>query len=325
MGTTTTKLFLAAGVLIGTCALPTVSGCRSERGSDRTPSQRLLTAPVGARLTMAELHALGGVPRGWQFTPPVGDPEAGRRAFVEFGCYKCHRVAGETFPGNSEGGGAAGPDLTGMGAHHPPGYFAEAIVNPNAIVVDEPGYVSEDGSSKMPAYPDMTLAQLADLVAYLSSLKGVQDGEHAGHAEHAEHAHHRHAGAAAIDHDDQRHGEHAHQHLPPQGESRLSDSSSYLAQAFEVEDERIEDFYRWFDDKRFEQIPGLRSIETYASRERRNGRHVMLVLFGFEDDAALESFRRQQQSLPVGSFAHPVETFSFAAPPLYRALQMSHP
>ena len=36
-----------------------------------------------------------GTPQGWTFRLPEGDPKAGRRAFVDFECYKCHPVAGD--------------------------------------------------------------------------------------------------------------------------------------------------------------------------------------------------------------------------------------
>ena len=108
--------------------------------------------PRSVRITMEALHQLGGVPPGWTLSPPVGDAVRGRAVFERFGCHTCHGVQGETFPAPT----AAGPDLTGMGAHHPAAYFVESIVNPGAVLVDGPGYVSADGRSAMPAYPDMT-------------------------------------------------------------------------------------------------------------------------------------------------------------------------
>ena len=67
--------------------------------------------------------------------------------------------------------GGVGPDLTRMGAMHPPEYFAESIINPNAVLTEGPGYVGEDGRSKMPSYSEiLTIEQLIDLVAYLKSL-----------------------------------------------------------------------------------------------------------------------------------------------------------
>jgi mono/diheme cytochrome c family protein len=122
------------------------------------------------RMTMEALHASGGVPPGWRFTMLPGDPTAGRRVFVDFKCYACHAVKGEQFPLPPGETATAGPELTGMGGHHPVEYLAESVINPNAVLVDSPGFIGGDGRSIMPTYPDMTLGQLADVVAYLASL-----------------------------------------------------------------------------------------------------------------------------------------------------------
>lgn len=122
-------------------------------------------APV--TVTMEELHEQGGVPAGWSFTLPDGDAERGRRLFARLECFRCHEVTGESFPPPS----GAGPPLTGMGAHHPPGYLAESILNPNAVIVEGPGYLGPDGRSTMPDYPDsLSVSGLIDLVAYLRTL-----------------------------------------------------------------------------------------------------------------------------------------------------------
>ena len=119
------------------------------------------------RLTMEELHRQGGIPHGWIFQPAEGDPERGRGVFVRLECFRCHTVRGESFPPPSR----PGPDLSGMARHHPAGYLAESVINPNAVIVQEPGYTGPDGLSTMPDYRDsLTLAELDDLVAYLKSL-----------------------------------------------------------------------------------------------------------------------------------------------------------
>lgn len=121
-------------------------------------------API--HVTMAELHAAGGVPRGWSFTPPAGDAKRGRAVFARLECFACHKIAGEDFPAPTKGG----PDLTDVGEHHPAGYLTESIMNPNAIIVDGPGYTGPDGRSTMPSYGDvLSVSELADLVAYLES------------------------------------------------------------------------------------------------------------------------------------------------------------
>jgi hypothetical protein len=139
---------------------------------------------------MEELHRQGGVPQGWKFSFPKGDPKAGRDVFVKLECFQCHAVQGESFPHSSAPHSGVGPELTGMGAHHPAEYLAESILNPNAVVVTAPGYTDAAGLSIMPDYREsLTVAALIDLVAYLKSLGGepahdatdVRQAAHAGH------------------------------------------------------------------------------------------------------------------------------------------------
>jgi putative copper export protein len=123
-------------------------------------------APGPVHTTTEALHASGGVPRGWLFTPPAGDVARGRQVFARLQCYACHVVTGEGFPAPT----GAGPELSGMGAHHPAGYLVESILNPNAVIVDGPGYTGSDGRSTMPDYRDaLRVTDLIDLVAYLRS------------------------------------------------------------------------------------------------------------------------------------------------------------
>jgi hypothetical protein len=140
-----------------------------------TPPHEHPKAPV--RITMEELHKHGGVPPGWQFSFPDGDPKAGRQVFTKLECYKCHEVKREQFPHAPKQATDTGPELTGMGSHHPPEYFAESILNPNTVIVTGPGYTGPDGLSIMPDYREsLAVGELIDLVAYLKSLKG--DHEH---------------------------------------------------------------------------------------------------------------------------------------------------
>jgi len=70
--------------------------------------------------------------------------------------------------------GRPGPDLTSAGRHHP-GYLLESVMNPNAMIVDGPGYTDERGRSIMPDYREqLTLSELVDLVAYLKSLDAAR-------------------------------------------------------------------------------------------------------------------------------------------------------
>jgi putative copper export protein len=119
------------------------------------------------RVTMAELHAAGGVPSGWLLSPPPGDAARGREIFLRLGCFACHRAAGESLPPSA----GLGPDLTDAGEHHPAGYLLESVINPDAVIIEGPGYTGADGRSIMPSYADrLTVTELLDLVAYLRTL-----------------------------------------------------------------------------------------------------------------------------------------------------------
>jgi mono/diheme cytochrome c family protein len=162
-------LVLAAIGLVGGSA----AGHDARHGATAPPDRG---APAPIRTTMEGLHAHGGVPPGWAFAIPAGSAPEGRRVFRTLECFACHAVRGEDFPRASRARESAGPELTGMGAHHPPEYFAESILNPNRVIVLGPGYTGPDGLSTMPNYADtMTLQQLMDVVAYLVSLTGSND------------------------------------------------------------------------------------------------------------------------------------------------------
>ena len=159
-------------------ALALASGASAQHAGHGEPAKTAAPAPI--RATMKELHVNGGVPRGWKFLMPPGDAAEGRKVFVALECFACHEVKGESFP-EAKASRGPGPELTGMGSHHPAEYFAESIVNPNRVIVQGAGYTGADGLSKMPSYADtMTLKQLVDVVAYLRSLTegGMGPGGH---------------------------------------------------------------------------------------------------------------------------------------------------
>jgi sulfur-oxidizing protein SoxX len=116
-------------------------------------------------------HDAHGTPAGWRFTWPAGDPAKGRAVFVQFECFSCHEVRGERFPAPRDAG-SVGPELSTMGPLHDGAYFAEAIINPGAVIEPGKGYQASDGSSKMPSYNDtITVQEVVDLVAYLRALR----------------------------------------------------------------------------------------------------------------------------------------------------------
>jgi mono/diheme cytochrome c family protein len=114
-------------------------------------------------------------PANWKFTLPPGDSASGKQLFVELECYKCHEVKGESLPTVAETEKGIGPELSQMAGMHPAEFFAESIVNPNAVIDPEDkekGFLGPDGKSRMPTYSEvLTVKQVADLAAYLNSLK----------------------------------------------------------------------------------------------------------------------------------------------------------
>jgi hypothetical protein len=160
---------LAAALAALTTAAAATLAMAQHAGHDTPP-----TAPgkPPTPISAEHLHGTGGVPPGWKFTLPPGDPKAGRETFGRLECNKCHEIVPD-FPTGERGAGDVGPALTGMGAHHPAEYFAQSIVDPNAVILSGPGFVGPDGRSVMPDYRDaVTFTELVDLVAYLKSLGG---------------------------------------------------------------------------------------------------------------------------------------------------------
>ena len=175
MSRTIRTLTLAAAAAV-TLGLGAGLALAQHAGHGTTPVPTPAAKPP-APISMEELHRSGGVPRGWKFTLPPGDPKTGRELFAKLECNKCHEVKPD-FP-KVGGTGDVGPELTGMGAHHPAEYFAQSIVDPNAVILAGPGFTGRDGRSIMPDYRDsLTFAELVDLVAYIKSLGG---GEHDHH------------------------------------------------------------------------------------------------------------------------------------------------
>ena len=249
---------------------------------------------------MAELHDAGGVPPGWRFTLPEGDVPAGRKAFVDLGCHSCHAVKGEAF---SPAGDDAhvGPELTAMGSHHPAGYFAESIVNPDAIVVDGPGYDDDEGRSRMPAYPDLTVLQLADLVAYLRSLTDSSGPF-------------REDPPATI--------------MSPRPPAPASEARLFFVQAYDVKDGQLEAFEQWFAS---DGLPALRGADGFVSAETHvlNNRPgpALVTVIAFRDENAFGRFLASDGGTVMkqkfDSFIGPHDHTMFRTSPLYRVDSLS--
>jgi mono/diheme cytochrome c family protein len=154
-------------ILISSVLALMLSACKPGDGTTKPSQDR------------ADTH---GTPKDWKFTLTKGDAGAGRDVFVELECYKCHEVTGEKFPNVAESDKGVGPELAQMAGMHPVEFFAESIVNPNAVIdhdAKERGYLGDDGKSKMPDYGDsITFKQLADLASYLAGLKNPSGHKH---------------------------------------------------------------------------------------------------------------------------------------------------
>lgn len=299
-----TLLLVAIVSLMAALALPASVSPTAPSAATETPR-----GMPGVRITMMELHRQGGVPRGWRFRVPPGDAAAGRETFAALGCPSCHRVAGETFAPAAPTG--PGPELTGMGSHHPPAYFAEALLDPDAVVLEGRGWTDDDGRSTMPAYPDMTARQLGDLVAYLTSL--VQDGAAAS-------AHAGGSGASVTIENVADAGLPA----PPAAAA----GRTYFAQSYDVAPQRLAELESWFATTgraRFADVAGLDSVDTYADLDRP--RATLTTVLAFRDEAALRTFLADPASADlwreldvlVGPHGHRATD----RPPVYRAPSLS--
>lgn len=287
-------------------------GCGGSRpAAEREPRR----SARSVRISMDALHRGGGVPPRWRFTPPPGDAAAGRRLFVDLRCGTCHAVAGET-----PAAAGIGPELTGMGSHHPAEYFAEAIMNPDAVLVEGPGYIDADGRSTMPWYPHLTVRQVGDLVAYLKSLTIAPT----------------HPGAAALDHAAMGHGPAVagnQPDAPPPTDlpaAPADTARSWFVQLYDVEPGRLAAFEEWFRREGAPQFlaqDGLIRVDTWVDLTR-DGPSIA-SLFAFRDDAARDRFLASPAAATLGqrfdSFIGPHPHRTFARPPVYRAPSLSAP
>lgn len=303
------RALVALAALIGTMA------CQREveREPPRTASWEAVNTPV--RIAMDELHRAGGVPPGWIFSLPKGVPGAGRQVFVDYGCHTCHAIAGEDFnlpPAEL----SPGPDLTGMGSHHPAVYFVESILNPDAVLVDGPGYTAEDGLSNMPAYPDLTARELVDLVTYLTSLSDPSGHVHSGSTD-------SYSGRVDL----------AQPDLPAATEATPAAATSSKAAVFFVltyslRSGQLEALEKWFaatGQPAFRSHDALLELETYIDRTR--GPESFVTVFGFADMPSLRAFlaeKRVAQALDdYALFTELADRQIYESRPVYAARSLS--
>jgi hypothetical protein len=195
-----------------------------------------------------------------------------------------------------------------MGAHHPPGYFAEAILNPDAVLIEGPGYIGPDGHSVMPDYPEMTTRQLGDLVAYLASL--TTGGAHAGHVMPAQ---------AVVP-----------ANLSARPTPPTAPAKAFFVQSYDVRPDKLAPFEAWWKSEgaqRFLAFDGLLAVDTYADFTRAQN-HFTSV-FGFRDTAALQAFMADPNAEKlglefdgfIGDHGHVTQVW----PPIYRVSTLSAP
>lgn len=112
------------------------------------------------------------LPKGWTFTLPAGDAEAGKAAFRKMECYNCHTVPGGEFPEARTSGGV-GPDLVPAYSKLPREFLAEAIINPHRYMSGTLEHYRglEKVSSEMRDYSSvMSVRELLDIVEFLKQL-----------------------------------------------------------------------------------------------------------------------------------------------------------
>ena len=140
-------------------------------------------------LLIVAVFWFAGLAAGCAYTPifgfPVeeGDIEAGRQAFIDHQCHRCHSVAGVTLPPLA---GAGAPILELGGETATAKSYAElmtSIINPNHVISERyreqlrlQAIVPLNSPMPTPNLDTMTVRQLIDLVAFLDSRYQLIEG-----------------------------------------------------------------------------------------------------------------------------------------------------
>ena len=102
--------------------------------------------------------------RRYHFALAGGDPQAGRRVFIEHPvaqCNRCHLIEG--------GGGVSGPDLRGLSSRRSPEEILTSIMYPSLQISEGYGELGE--VSAMPeAHFALENREIRDLMSFLNGL-----------------------------------------------------------------------------------------------------------------------------------------------------------
>lgn len=108
-----------------------------------------------------------------EFALPEGNIEAGKIAFQDLGCHRCHSVAGEI---EQMASGEADVQFRIGGTSTRVRSYADlvtSIINPNHRVsrfIGSEGLVDEEGDSRMPSHNEMmSVQQLVDITTFLQT------------------------------------------------------------------------------------------------------------------------------------------------------------
>ena len=122
-------------------------------------------------------------PQARGFALPPGDIQRGQNTFVELRCNSCHSVKGSVErvrdDGHSQIYVQLGGEVTRVKTY---GDLVTSIITPSPKLArgPDPRHVGPDGESKMQRYNEvMTVQQLIDLTAFLSSTYSVWTPEYA--------------------------------------------------------------------------------------------------------------------------------------------------
>lgn len=158
----------------------------------------------------------------------------------------------------------------------------------------------------MPAYPDMTVADLTDVIAYLGSLTTGGTHDHAAMMRAA-------AGGG-------------NPRLAPRPQPPVGPATAFFVQRYDVLPGRLVDFERWFAAEgrdAFFAYDGVVSIDTWVV----GGTPAMATVIGFRDDAAVSAFLSHPDTEALGrafdEFIGPHGHQTFRVPPVYRAASLS--